>query len=115
MTDDRLVRMLRVSESDPVQQEAADEIERLTAELAAAKERASKYQRIAAELTDRLNGTPCAEIRWQQERDALRALLREAREYTGYAAFYGDRIEADHAVDLCARIDAALNEGGGNE
>lgn len=48
------------------------------------------------------------------ELDALRELLREAREYTGYAA-YGDRIEADHAVDLCARIDAALNKGGGDE
>ena len=51
------------------------------------------------------------------ERDAMRALLQEAREYTGYAAFYGagDRIEADHAVDLCARIDATLNKGGGDE
>lgn len=37
MTDDRIVRMLRVSESDPVQQEAADEIERLRAELAATR------------------------------------------------------------------------------
>lgn len=35
MTDDRLVRMLRVSKGDPVQQEAADEIERLRTELAA--------------------------------------------------------------------------------
>lgn len=37
MTDDRIVRMLRVSESDPVQQEAADEIERLRADLAATR------------------------------------------------------------------------------
>lgn len=51
----------------------------------------------------------------EAERDALRELLREAREYTGYAAFYGDRIEADHAVDLCARINAAMNKGGGDE
>ncbi len=36
MTDDRIVRMLRVSESDPVQQEAADEIERLRAVVQAA-------------------------------------------------------------------------------
>lgn len=49
------------------------------------------------------------------ERDALCALLREAREYTGYAAHYGDSIEADHAADLCARIDAALNTGGMDE
>ena len=49
-------------------------------ELSAERERRSHYQRIAAELTDKLNGTPCAEIRWQQERDALLALLREARE-----------------------------------
>jgi len=77
-------------------------------ELSAERERRSHYQRIAAELTDKLNGTPCAEIRWQQERDALLALLREAREYTGYAAHYGDSIEAD-------RIDDALNKGGGDE
>ncbi len=51
----------------------------------------------------------------EAERDRLRELLREAREYTGYAAFYGDRIEADHAADLCARIDAALNKGGEDE
>jgi hypothetical protein len=53
--------------------------------------------------------------RLEAERDELRELLREAREYTGYAAFYGDRIEADHSVDLCARIDSALNKGGEDE
>jgi DNA repair exonuclease SbcCD ATPase subunit len=51
------------------------ENKRLKAELAAERERAGKYQRIAAQLSDRLNGTPCAEIRWQQERDELRAEL----------------------------------------
>jgi dTMP kinase len=40
MTDDRIVRMLRVSKSDPVQQEAADEIERLIAERDEQKRRA---------------------------------------------------------------------------
>ena len=62
--------------------EAADEITRLRAELAAAIaerdaviERAEKYQRTAAELSDKLNGTPCAEIRWQYERAALREAL----------------------------------------
>ena len=53
MTDiDRIVRMLRVSESDPVQQEAADALE------AQAKEIAEKDARIA-ELRAALNG-------WQQ-------------------------------------------------
>ena len=62
---------------------AEREILRLRAELAAAIaerdaaiERAEKYQRTAAELSDKLNGTPCAEIRWQYERDALREALK---------------------------------------
>ena len=40
-----------------------------------------EMQRQRAELYDKLNGTPCAEIRWQQERDDLAArasLLDEA-------------------------------------
>ena len=54
MTDDRIVRMLRVSESDPVQQEAADEIERLIAELATEKEvSASRQKLIFAGLAER--------------------------------------------------------------
>ena len=47
------------------------------AERDAAIERASKYQRTAAELSDKLNGTPCAEIRWQYECDSLRESLKE--------------------------------------
>lgn len=68
-------------------------------------------------MTDNIEMDACCDdrTRLRAERDALLALLREAREYTGYAAFYGDRIEADHAADLCARIDAALNEGGGDD
>jgi predicted nucleic acid-binding Zn-ribbon protein len=72
------------------------------------RERAAKYQSLAAELSDKLNGTPCAEIRWQQERDALRAdlaardeLLREARE----------ELDPHYSDGLCARIDAALKGG----
>lgn len=66
--------------------------------------------RIAAQYRDGTVLVSEREVDLRAERDALRALLQEAREYTGYAAFYGDRIEADHAVDLCARIDAALNK-----
>lgn len=104
-----IVRMLRVSESDPVQQEAADEIERLRAELAALCARKPiVYSPDAEAMSDRVKAA-------EAERDALRSLLREAREYTGYAAHYGDSIEADHAGDLCARIDATLSKGGGDE
>ncbi len=48
-----------------------------------------EMQRQRAELYDKLNGTPCAEIRWQQERDALIAKLQEAErerdEFAGMA------------------------------
>lgn len=39
------------------------------------KSRAQQFQRERAELSDALNGTPCAEIRWQYELDSLRAKL----------------------------------------
>jgi hypothetical protein len=74
MTDDRIVRMLRVSESDPVQQEAADEIERLIAELATEKEvSASRQKLIFAGLAERL----IAELA------ATRAALQYARNLIG--------------------------------
>ena len=44
------------------------------------KSRAQQFQRERAELADKLNGTPCAEIRWQYERDSLRAQLDRAKE-----------------------------------
>ena len=78
----------------------------LSAELDAVTKRCSHYHRIAAELTDKLNGTPCAEIRWQQERDALRELLREARDFIASP-------ENAERHPLATRIDAAL--GGGDE
>lgn len=46
--------------------------------------------------------------RLSAERDALRALLGEAREWLFFTC-------EDDPVDLYARIDAALNKGGGNE
>src|SRR5579859_1934477 len=39
------------------------------------KARAEQFQRERAELSDKLNGTPCAEICWQQERKQLNAEL----------------------------------------
>lgn len=86
-------------------QRVIDEIERLRAELAAERELRSKYQSLAAQLSDKLHGTPCAEIRWQQERDALRELLDEA----AYALRNPNSV-GPHKV--LSRI-AAL--GGGNE
>jgi hypothetical protein len=49
--DERIVRMLRVSESDPVQQEAADAIERLTADLAATRAERDEQKRRADYLS----------------------------------------------------------------
>lgn len=44
------------------------------------KSRAQQFQRERAELADKLNGTPCAEIRWQYEHASLRAKLEKAAE-----------------------------------
>ena len=39
--------------------------------------RMAELQRDRAALSDKLNGTPCAEIRWRQEREALIARIAE--------------------------------------
>ena len=70
---DRIVRMLRVSESDPVQQEAADALE------AQAKEIAEKNARITGfvEMFDKMMGTPCEQVRHGYEVEELRARIAE--------------------------------------
>lgn len=73
--------------------QAADEIERLRAELAAA----------TARLENALNEG----AKRRAERDALRALLKEARSY----------VQGKYTADskLAFIIDAALNKGGEDE
>ena len=44
------------------------------------KSRAQQFQRERAELSDKLNGTPCAEIRWQYERASFREAMAEAKD-----------------------------------
>ena len=41
-----------------------DDVKRMADEV-------GKLRRLRAELLDKLHGTPCAEIRWQQERETL--------------------------------------------
>lgn len=48
---------------------------RLRAEVKQWKARAEQFQRERAELSDKLNGTPCAQIRWQEELNILREAL----------------------------------------
>ena len=74
-----------------------EELAETKAELAAERERAGKYQRIAAELTDMLNGTPCAEIRWHQERDALRAELANRTKQVGILQLIVGKIGQERA------------------
>lgn len=52
-----------------------DVILALLAALHAAEAERDRFQRERAELYDKLNGTPCAEIRWQQEREELRETI----------------------------------------
>lgn len=47
--------------------------------LLSANETRQMIQYLLAELSDSVNGTPCAEIRWQQERETLTAQIEEAR------------------------------------
>lgn len=98
-----IVRMLRVSESDPVQQEAADEIERLRVELAAEREKTADYGKQIDWLADEIDWVEDEVVAQEKaleedeaERDALRAALQYARNLVG-----PDEI-----------IDAALNKGG---
>lgn len=43
-------------------------------------EEKNKYQARVAILSDKLNGTPCAEIRWAQEKEELECKLHEEKE-----------------------------------
>ena len=52
---------------------AATVIDRINREAAEWRERAQTLQRDYAALCDKVNGTPCAEIRWQDERTDLLA------------------------------------------
>jgi len=58
-----------------------DDVKRMADEV-------DKLRRLRAELLDKLHGTPCAEIRWQQERETLvadnerlRAALERAADF----------------------------------
>ena len=70
----------------------------LLAAYEAEKERADAMQRDRAALSDKLHGTPCAEIRWQEERDALRAEVSEIEA--------GRAVTEKHEVELIAERDA---------
>jgi hypothetical protein len=79
----------------PVCDEAADEIERLRQRV-----------RDLVATCDHYAGTPCAEIRWEQERDELRGLLREAAEDWHTNAHLKESYQ--DWSDIWQRIDAAL-------
>jgi chromosome segregation ATPase len=53
--------------------EMASALSKLEAEVEQWRDRSNHYQRERAELFDKLQGHPCAEIRWQQEKEALEA------------------------------------------
>lgn len=59
---------------------SAERLAEVTQERDEARRERDIFQRDRTALYDKLNGTPCAEIRWQQERDALRALIARAVE-----------------------------------
>ncbi len=64
-----------------------DDVKRMADEV-------DKLRRLRAELLDKLHGTPCAEIRWQQERETLMAdneRLRAAVEWAARWSIYKPR------------------------
>jgi predicted RNase H-like nuclease (RuvC/YqgF family) len=85
MSDDLVKRLYsRQFPNWPTMEEAAAELTRLReqceakdAEIKQWKSLAQQYQRERAELADKLNGTPCAEIRWRHEIDAKDAEIAE--------------------------------------
>lgn len=78
----------------------------LLAERDSWKSRAQQFQRERAELSDALNGTPCAEIRWQYERDSLRAKLERARAHATKQRLLAESY-AEHAAVLEANLEIA--------
>jgi hypothetical protein len=54
----------------------SSEIRLAKAALAAMAERDALRQQLNAKLSDHMNGHPCAEIRWQHERDTLQARVK---------------------------------------
>jgi hypothetical protein len=87
---------------------AADEITRLRAEnVREQRDNWRLRQNMAARLADHINGTPCAEIRRQQERETLTAeneRLRAAMEDIAYP-------NPVHGEDQLMQIARAALEG----
>jgi hypothetical protein len=84
--------------------------------MRAENERLRQRVRDLVATCDHYAGTPCAEIRWEQERDELRGLLREARAVIFYA-FNDESANEPHDAGenlrymaMLARIDAALHD-----
>jgi predicted phage gp36 major capsid-like protein len=82
------IREAHRADSDPITAECLEAADTITA-LRAEVERLKGNMR--ARLADHINGTPCAEIRWQQERETLedeirrlRAALETVRDEYGY-------------------------------
>ena len=93
-------------------QNAAKDLASLRTQLSAATERSDQMQRERAELSDRLNGTPCAEICWQQEREALSAELEAVKvELDEHKA---DALRLHHekcdALDKCRALSALIEK-----
>ena len=88
-------------------------------DLREALEAVAAHRRQVAELTDRYNGTPCAEIRWQQERDALIARAEAAeldaeryRFLAGQGSLYGKwSCKADLDASIAAMASVAGDDG----
>ena len=84
-----------VDEGEPTPYVRADIYDALVKERDEWKARAQQFQGERADLADKLHGTPCAEIRWQHERDALAAdkaeLLAALERLAGAKAIKGVR------------------------
>jgi uncharacterized protein involved in exopolysaccharide biosynthesis len=84
---------------EAVNRALAATVQKQEAELKAADAEIERLrQNIRAEALDMLHGTPCAEIRWQQERETLVAdneRLRVALEPFASLAYRYDPVEAD--------------------
>jgi len=100
-----LIAALAEAESKSIAMQVA--VDNLTASLAEAiaqrdeaKARAKKYQSLSADLSDKLYGTPCAQIAWEQERVALTSALEKAREALDWIAkFYPGTVPKEKMVE----------------
>ena len=105
MSDEELVWLsINAIHANPARfQEAFAAFSRIIARIAELEKRSNQFQTERAELFDKLHGTPCADIRWQQEREKLQMRIAELKKELN-ACVYAKEISDNHINELRYKI-----------